>query len=108
MKNYVTKGNTLIITAPAAGLISGQLLRVGSLVVVASCSAVEGEQVAAHNTGVYLVTKDSGVTILQGEELYFVDATGTVNKTSDGNTFAGYAYEDSTSADTTVLLLLSH
>lgn len=108
MKNYIAKGNTLIITAPPAGLISGQLVRAGKLIVIASGSAVEGEQVAAHITGVYLVPKDAGVAVAQGEELYFVDATGTVNKTTENNTFSGYAFEAAGAADTSIMLLLSH
>ena len=106
MKNYICPGNVLEVTAPVGGITSGQLVKQGQLIGVASCSAVETEKVAIQITGVYEVAKEAPLAITQGDALYFVAANGNLNKTASGNTLAGYAYEDAASADTTVRVIL--
>lgn len=108
MKNYVTKGDVLEVSAPAGGIASGQLAKVGKIIGVASGSGFEGDIVAVQIKGVYEVSKEPGMALTQGEELYYVAATGVLNKTATGNTFAGYAYTDAAATDATVKVLLSH
>ncbi len=106
MKNYICPGNVIEVTAPVGGITSGQLVKQGVLVGVASCTAVEGEKVAVQISGVYEVAKEASVVVTQGDALYFVAANGNLNKTASGNTLTGYAYEDAAGADTTVKVIL--
>lgn len=106
MKNYICPGNVIEVTAPVGGFISGQLVKQGQLIGVASSTAPEGEKVAVQISGVYEVNKEAALAVTQGDALYFVAANGNLNKTASGNTLAGYAYEDAAGADTVVRVIL--
>lgn len=69
MKNFQQLGESLTIPAAAAAVTSGQVLKVGNLLVVASHAAAIGEPVECKRTGVFVVPKVSGAVIAQGESL---------------------------------------
>lgn len=105
MKNYVQEGNALNYTVPAAGVTSGELVLIESIVGVSASTAVEDEVVAVAVKGVYSVPKVAGA-IAQGEAVYFLDGSVTT-ATQGGSPFgdlvkAGVAAAAAESADETV------
>jgi predicted RecA/RadA family phage recombinase len=107
MKNLIAKGKVVTVIA-AAAILAGDLVKIGGggLVGIAASSADIGEETEVSLTGVFAVAK-AGIAISQGDKLY-ADADGELSKTAEGNTFAGYAYEDAAAGDATVNLLLAN
>ena len=69
MKNFVQPGNTITLTAPAAGILSGQPFAAGDLVGVDSFDAAAGDDVEAGVEGVYSLPVKAAV--LRGDPAYF-------------------------------------
>ena len=101
MKNLVADGRVLTVTA-TADIKSGDLVKIGDVVGVASCDAATGEPVSVRMHGVYTAPKAAGFSAAQGSKLYLEAATGNLVATATGNTYAGYAYDAAASADTVV------
>lgn len=60
MKNFVEPGvYGLTVTAPAGGVVAGQLVIIKALVGVAACSAAAGAQVEIATEGVYDLAKNA-------------------------------------------------
>ena len=58
MKNFIQPGEYgLTVTAPAGGVTAGQLVVIGAIVGVASCTAAAGAQVEIATEGVYDLAK---------------------------------------------------
>ena len=57
MKNFILPGNNITVIAPAGGVTSGQLVIIGAIVGVASCTAAAGAQVELAVEGVYDLAK---------------------------------------------------
>ncbi|MCX5496440.1 DUF2190 family protein [Kaistia dalseonensis] len=93
MKNYIQSGDTVTAPAPAGGTVSGLLYVIGSLIGVATITAVEGVNVPFKTSGVYELPKTSALAIAVGDAVYWDAANKVVNKTSAGNTLVGYATE---------------
>ena len=104
MKNYICDGERMQITA-ATDVAAGDLVKVGSKIVVAVTSALAGAIFVAMNEGVFEVAKEAG-TVAQGQALYFKADTKTITTSGTGNTLAGYAFSDAASGDATVEILL--
>lgn len=73
-KNFIQPGDTLELTAPAGGVVSGNGYVIGSLFVVALTTAAAGELFRGKTTGVFELPKASGATLSEGAAVYF-DAT---------------------------------
>jgi len=65
---YVQPGKTMSITA-GANLTSGQVVRVGNTLCVASAAIASGAVGVVHRVGVFTVPKVSAAVIAQGESL---------------------------------------
>lgn len=90
MKNYVQRGDTLTLIAPA-DVSSGDVVEVGNIIGVANGDALTGEAVDVDTVGVFELPKVSALAIGAGAAVYYDDATGLVNTTSSGNTKLGVA-----------------
>jgi predicted RecA/RadA family phage recombinase len=104
MENYICDGERMQITA-ATDVTAGDLVKIGSKIVVAITSALEGAIFVAMNEGVFEVAKEAGA-VTQGQALYFKADTKTITTSGTGNTLAGYAFNDAASGDATVEILL--
>jgi predicted RecA/RadA family phage recombinase len=90
MKNYVQRGDTLTLTAPAE-IISGDVVIVGSIIGVANGDADNGASVDLDTVGVFKLSKVSALAIAAGDIVYWDSGTKLVTKTSSGNTKLGVA-----------------
>jgi predicted RecA/RadA family phage recombinase len=106
MLNFIEKGDVITIEAPTGGVTSGSPVVVGGMVGIAVTDAAEGENVAVNLVGVYEVTKATG-SVSQGDRIYYDEAESEFTTTSAGNVFAGFAWADQDSGDTTVLVKLT-
>lgn len=105
MKNQVFKDGWHLPFTAGANITGGDLVKVGSVIGVATGDIASGADGVAVVHGVYSVGKESEA-IDQGTALYYKESTGKVTATAQGNTFAGYAWGSALLADTTVDLRL--
>ncbi|SCY61621.1 DUF2190 family protein [Paracoccus tibetensis] len=91
MKNYVQPGEHLTLTM-AAAVVSGQLVRVGSIVGVAQGNAAEGEDVVLVRRGVFDLPKTAAQAWTAGAKVYLT-TEGDLTTTASGNTLIGVAVE---------------
>lgn len=106
MKNYVQRGDTLSIPAPA-DVESGEIVISGSIIGVAAGDALTGETVDVDTVGVFDLPKVSALAISVGNIVYYDAATGLVNKTSSGNTKVGVAVTAAANPSASVNVRLS-
>lgn len=107
MLNYVQPGDTLDLTAPAGGVISGQAALYGALFGVASVSALEGQKLAVQIEGVFTLPKATGAGLTEGQKVYWDDTAKKITGTASGNTLVGHAVEVAASAAVEVAVRLS-
>jgi predicted RecA/RadA family phage recombinase len=109
MKNFVANGESLQLTAGVGGVVGGSIKAQGKIVGIVVASAAEGEKYTLKICGAYdTVPKATGEAWIVGDMLYLKADGSELTKTSTSNTFAGYAYADALSADTTGSIKLSH
>lgn len=102
MKNYLQHGDTLDLTAPSGGVVSGSPVLIGGQLVVPCVSAAEGAVFAAKTTGVFQFVAEgagSGQAWAEGETVYWDDANKRFTKTASGNTKRGHAVAAKLTAD---------
>ena len=92
MRNFVQNGRTLDITAPAAVLSGGVVIK-GAIIGVSNVDAAEGDTIAVDVEGVFSLPKVAALAINQGDAVYWDNANGVVTKTAGGNTKPGVATE---------------
>ena len=108
MKNQVLKDGWHMPFTAATTVAGGDLIKVGSLVGVATGDVASGEVGELCIHGVFTVGKTAPEVIGQGDAVYYVASTGKVTTTPSGNTFCGYAWADGASADTTIDIKLEY
>ena len=106
MKNFIQKGNTITLTAPAGGVTSGGGVLVGSLFGIAAGDAVENAGVEVQTCGVFELPKATGA-ITQGAKVYWNNTNKNVTTTASGNTLIGAATVAAASGDATVIVRLN-
>lgn len=74
MNNYVQPGNTITMTAPSGGVVSGTAYQIGSLLVVAQVSADEAAKFEALVNGVVTLPKAASQAWTEGEKVYWDNA----------------------------------
>lgn len=99
MKNFVQCGDTITLVAPY-DVVAGACLKVGSIVAVATYSALSGAAVEASTEGVFDLAKATGAAWAVGDALYWDDSAKKVTGTSSGNTKIGVALLAAASGDT--------
>lgn len=87
MINFSQKGDILDLTAPAGGVVSGTVYKIGSIVCVAVTTAAAGETFAALTEGVVSLPVGSD-TPAEGGKAYF-KSDNTISTTASGNTLCG-------------------
>lgn len=92
MRNYVQRGDTLTLTAPAA-VSGGDVVIVGSIIGVANGAVAIGAPVDLDVVGVFKLPKVSALAISAGDVVYWDTANKVVTKTAGGNTKLGVATE---------------
>lgn len=98
MKNYVSKGANLAITA-AAAIMSGQFVVVGAIRGVAQGDAAIGDDVVIVREGVFDLPKATGEAWGVGDLIYWDATNAVMTKTATDNTLAGVATDTAASAD---------
>lgn len=106
MRNFIQRGDTITIPAPAA-VTGGSVVIVGSIVGVAAGDAASGADVDVVTVGVFAMPKVAALAIAAGDVVYFDAATALVNKTSSGNTKVGVAVEAAANPSGSVAVRLS-
>lgn len=89
MKNYISTGDIVEVTAPAA-VSSGGIVVVGKLVGIAVTDAASGTPVNIKTSGVFEVAKTSAQAWTVGAAVYTTSA-GVATTTATDNTFIGHA-----------------
>lgn len=87
--NFVQPGKVIDFTAPAGGVIEGQALLIGALIVVAQAAAAAGSIFAAATEGVFDVpaaTHASTQAWTEGQILYWDDTAKVFTITVGSNT----------------------
>lgn len=105
MKNYVQPGESLDLTAPSGGVVSGTMYKIGSILCVAAASVAAGLKFAGYRVGVFDLPKASGA-VTEGATLYWDDTAKNLTTTATANTKAGYAAAAAASGDATVRICL--
>ena len=99
MKNYVEKGDTLTLTAPAT-LTSGSGALVGAIFAVASDDAASGATFEGVTTGVFDLAAATSQSWTVGAAIYWDNAAKNCTTTSSGNTKIGVAVAAKGASDT--------
>jgi predicted RecA/RadA family phage recombinase len=102
MDNFIQKGKTLTVTAPAT-VLSGAMVKVGQIHGVAVKDAASGAAVEVLTVGVFTLPKKSTDAIAAGDLLYWDNTNAYLTKTSaTGLTLVGVATEAAIASTTTV------
>lgn len=103
MKNYVQKGETLTIPAPAT-VESGDIVVAGALIGIAAGDAASGADLDLVTEGVFTVPKVSALAITLGAVVYFDESAELVTTDDDegGNPRLGVAVAAAANPSATV------
>ncbi|MFG1319841.1 DUF2190 family protein [Xanthobacter autotrophicus] len=107
MKNFVQHGDTLDLTAPSGGVISGTAYLIGALFGVAVVSADAGVTFPLRVVGVYILPKATGEAWAEGAVLYWDNTNKRLTTTASGNTKVGMVASAALSAATTGAIRLN-
>lgn len=102
MKNFVSSGRTIDLTAPTGGVTSGLGYKIGAIVCLAGNTVAEGLPFPAYVEGVYDVLAEGGVSgqaWTEGLAIYWDNTAKQFTVTSTSNTLAGYAVAGKLTAD---------
>lgn len=105
MKNFVEKGETIVVLAAAAAYASGDIVTVGATAGIAAGKTEIGDDVVVNMCGVYAVPKVASGAIAQGAKVYVI--SGQAGTTVGSNVFLGYAWEAAADGAGTVNVLLA-
>lgn len=108
MKNYISKGDVLTLTAPYARN-SGEGALVGTLFGVATADVANGAAGEFIVAGIFDLTAEgavSGQDIAAGGAVYWDDTNKRCTKTSTSNTLIGKAVAAKATAATTIRVRL--
>lgn len=102
--NYVQRGDSLDLTAPAGGLTSGQGHVFGSLFAIALTDIAAGEKGTCATTGVFSLPKASGEAFTEGAPAYWDGSK--ITATATGNTLIGHVVEAAATSATSARVLI--
>lgn len=88
--NFVQKGETVTLTAPDGGVVSGQAVLIGSLFGVCQYDAAAGDEVEVALVGVFDLPK-AAVAIAEGADVYWKTSTAQITTAGDGDYAVGAA-----------------
>lgn len=109
MKNYLQHGDTLSLTAPAGGVVSGTPYLIGAaLFGVAAHSADAGAAFELRRRGVFnSMPKTTGEAWAEGAALYWDNTAKKFTTTVGTNTLVGAAVVAALAADTIGTVILN-
>ncbi|MPT48259.1 MAG: DUF2190 family protein [Sphingobium sp.] len=105
MRNYKQDGAVITLTAPY-GVASGGVVKVGSIIAVATGNVAEAAEGEFCTAGVFDLTKANGA-VTQGARVYWNDTDKVVTTTASGNTLIGVAILPAAAGDATVRVRLN-
>lgn len=82
-KNNVKVGHVITLTAPVGGVVSGNLYIIGTMAVLASFSAAEGEEFEAYTSQVWTLPKVAADDAGEGVAAYWTGSELTVDPTDN-------------------------
>lgn len=91
-KNYIQRGDTLTIPAPAA-VLSGGVVIAGDIKGIAQGDAAAGVPVDVATRGVWELPKVAANAFTLGGKVYWNATDGLATSTASGNTLLGVAVE---------------
>ncbi|HHG90232.1 MAG TPA: DUF2190 family protein [Devosia sp.] len=106
MKNYIQAGKVITVTAPMAGIASGDALVVDNIFGVAAADAAAGENVEIGTLGVYELPKLSSAAFDQGDGVAWDSNTGKVVAPATGMFPIGIVIEAADNGTATVKVRL--
>jgi predicted RecA/RadA family phage recombinase len=98
-KNYYSDGNTLDLTAPAGGVVSGVPVKIGSIIAVAQVTAAAGLPFTGKVNGCWNIVKVAGQAWATGDVVYWDDAAKNFTKTAGALQKAGVVVADQLAGD---------
>lgn len=107
MKNYVQAGNSVTITAPTGGVISGSGVLVGHLFGVAAITAAEGEEAEISTNGVFDLAKEAAASMDAGAPAYWDDTNKVVTPTATDNLRVGTAIIHAAGVSATARIMIT-
>lgn len=99
-KTFIQVGDTVTFTVPAGGVTNGKLHKIGSLLVIADTTAVEGEECEGHTTGVWSLPKTPADTPAQFAKAYLLADGSAITTVASTNTLVGVFTEAYINGDT--------
>lgn len=106
MKNFIQKGDSITVAAPA-DVSSGDGVLVDALFGVASGDSLTGADVVLATTGVFDLPKVTADDLTLGKRAYWNAGTGEVTATVSSNKLIGVAVQAAGAATTTVKVRLN-
>lgn len=101
MKNSLSDGEILTLTAPSGGVVSGTFYKIGQLIVCAQVTAAQTEAFTAARVGTFgAVPKATGSAWVEGSLLYWNDTNKNFQIASGSGTLAAVALDVAASGDT--------
>ncbi|MGF7163491.1 putative RecA/RadA family phage recombinase [Rhodoligotrophos appendicifer] len=107
-KNFVQPGETLTLTAPSGGVVSGSAYLIGSLLVIALISAAETELFQGKPRGVWVLPKTNAQAWAEGVKVYWDNTNKVVTTTATDNTLVGFAVEAAANPSATGVVWLNN
>ena len=99
--------DTILFTATTTAKSSGDICEIGELVGIAKVDIAAAGTGAAAISGVWAISKNTGVPITQGDSVYWDTTDAELNLVATNNHYAGKAYAVVTTAQATVNVLLN-
>jgi predicted RecA/RadA family phage recombinase len=107
MENYQQPGNVVTFTAPAGGVVSGGLYRIGNYTGVATVDAVAGAKFEMALVGVYTVPKVAAEPWTEGMLVYFNTGSRLATSTTGTTVLVGGAVGTAVNPSTTAAIRLN-
>jgi predicted RecA/RadA family phage recombinase len=108
MNNYLKPGRTMTFTAPGGGVVSGALVRIGTLVVIATATVAAGLPFEGVAEGVFTLPKIAGVAWTEGAALYHDSTANNIGTVVSATTMrVGVAAVAAASGDTSGVVRLN-
>lgn len=109
MKNLLRyPADTLEMTAPSGGVVSGTAYLIGSIFGVAVADAAEGDPFSLKVQGEFTLPKNNAEATTQGQALYWDDTGKKLTTTAGSNKIVGAATVAHADVDTTQEIVLGY
>lgn len=106
MRNFVQPGENLTLTAPAA-VVSGQPVKIGRIVGIATGDAPASGEVVLVTVGVFDLPKVAAEALAAGDPIYLRASDNLVTGVASGNTLIGVATAPSANPSATARVRLN-